>query len=85
MFRETILLMPDGGDSISPQAFAAVAHAHGIKAPDEIVFNLLKKTWEQVSLLQSFCRVPLVVAHLVLKLKVKFSNTTLKMQIISFF
>ena len=58
MFRETILLMPDGGDSISPQAFAAVAHAHGIKAPDEIVFNLLKKTWDQVSLLQSFWSYP---------------------------
>lgn len=58
MFRETILLMPDGGDSISPQAFAAVAHAHGIKAPDEIVFKLLKKTWEQVSLQQSFWSYP---------------------------
>lgn len=48
MFRETLVLMPDGGDSISPQAFAAVAHAHGIKAPTDIIFNLLKKTWDQV-------------------------------------
>jgi len=48
MFRETLVLMPDGGDSISPQAFATVAHAHGIKAPTEIIFNLLKKTWDQV-------------------------------------
>ena len=49
MFRETLLLMPDGGDNISPEAFATVAHAHGIKAPSNVVFDLLKKTWLQVS------------------------------------
>ncbi len=49
MFRETLCFMPDGGDSISPFAFATVAHAHGIKAPPAVVFNLLKKTWLQVS------------------------------------
>jgi hypothetical protein len=48
MFRETLVLMPDGGDSISPKAFATVAHAHGIKAPSEVIFHLLKKTWDQV-------------------------------------
>lgn len=48
MFRETLLLMPDGGDSISPQAFATVAHSHGISAPPTVVFDLLKKTWKQV-------------------------------------
>ena len=48
MFRETLVLMPDGGDSISPKAFATVAHAHGIKAPTEVIFQLLKKTWDQV-------------------------------------
>jgi hypothetical protein len=49
MFRETLCFMPDGGDNISPFAFATVAHAHGIKAPPSVVFNLLKKTWLQVS------------------------------------
>ncbi len=48
MFRETVTLMPDGGDSISPTAFAIVAHAHGLKAPATVVFGLLKKTWLQV-------------------------------------
>ncbi len=48
MFRETVTLMPDGGDSISPAAFATVAHAHGLKAPATVVFGLLKKTWLQV-------------------------------------
>ncbi|MCO5586776.1 hypothetical protein L7F22_040718 [Adiantum nelumboides] len=48
MFRETLLLMPDGGDSISPQAFAKIAHEHGISAPPAVVFDLLKKTWSQV-------------------------------------
>ncbi|KAH8950403.1 hypothetical protein BDL97_10G083600 [Sphagnum fallax] len=48
MFRETLCFMPDGGDSISPFAFATVAHAHGIKAPPAVVFNLLKKTWLQI-------------------------------------
>ena len=48
MFRETLLLMPDGGDSISPQAFATVAHSHGISAPARVVFELLVKTWNQV-------------------------------------
>lgn len=48
MFRETLLLMPDGGDSISPQAFATIAHDHGISAPSSVVFDLLKKTWSQV-------------------------------------
>ena len=49
MFRETLLLMPDGGDSISPQAFATVAHSHGISAPARVVFELLVKTWNQVN------------------------------------
>ncbi|KAG0598997.1 hypothetical protein M758_12G118600 [Ceratodon purpureus] len=48
MFRETLVLMPDGGDSISPKAFATVAHAHGIKAPTQVIFQLLKKTWDQI-------------------------------------
>ncbi|CAK9234015.1 unnamed protein product [Sphagnum troendelagicum] len=48
MFRETVTLMPDGGDSISPTAFAIVAHAHGLKAPATVVFGLLKKTWLQI-------------------------------------
>ncbi|KAH9554381.1 hypothetical protein CY35_08G060800 [Sphagnum magellanicum] len=48
MFRETVTLMPDGGDSISPAAFATVAHAHGLKAPATVVFGLLKKTWLQI-------------------------------------
>ncbi|XP_024363033.2 uncharacterized protein [Physcomitrium patens] len=48
MFRETLVLMPEGGDSISPKAFATVAHAHGIKAPSDTIFNLLKKTWDQI-------------------------------------
>ncbi|KAH7288034.1 hypothetical protein KP509_31G008600 [Ceratopteris richardii] len=48
MFRQTLLLMPDGGDSISPQAFAKIAHEHGISAPPAVVFALLRKTWNQV-------------------------------------
>ncbi|EFJ12661.1 hypothetical protein SELMODRAFT_425103, partial [Selaginella moellendorffii] len=48
MFRETLLMMPDGGDSISPQAFAQIAYNHGIDAPSSTVFDLLKKTWTQV-------------------------------------
>ncbi|EFJ13922.1 hypothetical protein SELMODRAFT_424073 [Selaginella moellendorffii] len=48
MFRETLLMMPDGGDSISPQAFAQIAYNHGIEAPASTVFDLLKKTWSQV-------------------------------------
>jgi myosin protein heavy chain len=55
MFRETLLLMPDGGDSISPQAFATVAHSHGISAPARVVFELLEKTWNQASLMVFVC------------------------------
>lgn len=75
MFRETILLMPDGGDSISPQAFAAVAHAHGINAPDQIVFNLLKKTWDQVSLLQSDSQYSLFLGLFDLLMCLEFPNS----------
>ncbi|KAJ7553219.1 hypothetical protein O6H91_06G088600 [Diphasiastrum complanatum] len=48
MFRETLLVMSDGGDSISPTAFARIAHSHGISASHDVVFNLLGKTWLQV-------------------------------------
>lgn len=48
MFRETLLLMPDGGDNISPSAFASVANSHDIRATPAVVYDLLKKTWLQV-------------------------------------
>lgn len=48
MFRETLLLMPDGGDNISPAAFATVAHSNDIQATPAMIYDLLKKTWSQV-------------------------------------
>ncbi|KAG0616113.1 hypothetical protein M758_5G091300 [Ceratodon purpureus] len=48
MFRETLQLMPDGGDSISPSAFATVAHSNGIQATPAMIYDLLKKTWLQI-------------------------------------
>eukprot|EP01018_Ginkgo_biloba_P029443 Gb_01554 [translate_table: standard] len=48
MFRETLLMMPDGGDSISAIAFATIAHSYGICAPPNVIFELIKKTWSQV-------------------------------------
>jgi hypothetical protein len=73
MFRETLCFMPDGGDSISPFAFATVAHAHGIKAPPAVVFNLLKKTWLQVS---SIVHIPTSLLHNVPSFNVIYTAPT---------
>ncbi|CAM6097126.1 unnamed protein product [Calypogeia fissa] len=48
IFRETLLLEPEGGDKITPAAFATVAHKHDISAPPPVIFDLLKKTWLQI-------------------------------------
>lgn len=50
MFRETLQVMSGEGDSISPAAFATVAYSNGIRATPAVIFELLKKTWLQVSL-----------------------------------
>ncbi|KAL3691058.1 hypothetical protein R1sor_004709 [Riccia sorocarpa] len=48
IFRETLLLEPEGGDKISPLAFATVANEHNIAAPPSVIYKLLQKTWLQI-------------------------------------
>ncbi|KAL2622923.1 hypothetical protein R1flu_003128 [Riccia fluitans] len=48
IFRETLLLEPEGGDKITPLAFATIAHEHNIAAPPSVIYSLLKKTWLQI-------------------------------------
>lgn len=48
MFCEIFVFMFEGGDSISFKVFVIVVYVYGIKVLFDIIFNLLKKMWDQV-------------------------------------